>query len=132
MKEYTIFGLVIILVILSIFIGFSINGNFAFVGEYAFISFPQQVISSWRGETERLTMLQYLHWILLTIAHILMLIMPFLYYRNKSSKVLVYIPMFYLLMQLWLLNIFGFILVPFIIVWIIILVLRKVSAMSKR
>lgn len=130
MKERIIVALIVIQVLLSLFTGFRINGNFAFVGEYAFISFPHQMISSWRGHSEGLTLLQYLHWALLLISHLLMLMLPVMYYRNWSSKVLIYIPLLNLLMQFWLLNIFAVILVPFIIVWIISVILFKLPSTS--
>lgn len=124
MKTNITLALIVILALLSLFTGFSINGNFAFVSEYAFVSLPQQINSSWQGRTESLSWLQYVHWVLLIISHLLMVLLPYAYYRQKSIRLLIWIPLFYLVMQLWLLTFLAIILMPFVIVWAISLIFQ--------
>ena len=125
MKNILIYALLIILIVLSLFTGLSINGNFSYLYEFAFVSFPEIIISNWHSHRDSLNIFQYIHWMLTVIAHIGVIILHFIYFKFKSRKLLIYIPLAFLVMQFFILAIFIFILIPFAIVWLIALVLSS-------
>jgi hypothetical protein len=127
MKKTLILALLIFLVILSLFTGISINNNFVFLYDYTFVAIPKLIFQNYHGEVERLSIFRYIHWILLLLAHIGVISLPFFYLtlRKKFKKLLVYLPLIFLVLQFFVLAVFEFILIPFAIVWLIALKISR-------
>lgn len=125
LKINTITAMLTLLVILSLFTGLSINGLFVFLYHYAFIAIPEILILSIKRGSCSLNLLRYIHWILTVFSHITIVLLPFMYYKSNSRRVLIIFPLIFLVLQLWLLNIFGFVLIPFVVVWIVVLYLSR-------
>ena len=123
MKKTIGYLLLIILAVQSLFTGYSINNQFEFLYEYAFVSMPGVLASP--KYLPNLSILQIVHWIFLVIAYICMVILPIIYYFRKSYKLVIYVPLFFLVSQFISLTIFSVVLIPFIVVWIITLILLK-------
>jgi hypothetical protein len=124
MRKIIIVALLTLMVILSLFSGFSINGVFAFLYDYAFVSIPDQIMRISKG-LDPLSPIQYIHWILTVFSHITIVLLPFIYYKYNSRRALIIFPIIFLLLQVWLLNIVSFVLIPFIVVWIFVLYLSS-------
>lgn len=120
-----ILTLLVLMVLLSLFTGYSINGNFAFLYGYAFVDFPERILRNLQRSSWSINFAEIIQGILLITSHIAMILLPLLYYKYKSKKLLIIIPLVFLLAQLSFLTIFGIILIPFVVVWIAVLYLSK-------
>ncbi|MGY3055620.1 hypothetical protein ACVWYG_003841 [Pedobacter sp. UYEF25] len=123
MKKTIGYLLLVILAVQSLFTGYSINRQFEFLYESAFVGIPGILLSS-HGATN-LSTYHIVHWVFLVIAHICMIILPIIYHFHKSYKLVIYVPLVFLILQFLSLAFFGIILIPFIVVWIVALILLK-------
>lgn len=123
MKNINITVLLLLLSLLSLFTGISINNNFSFLYEYTFIDGPQMVYRAIELNSVAWGMITHL--MFLIIVHLTVLFLPLLYYKTKSSKLLFYVPLAFIICQFFTLAIFIFILIPFIIIWILVMLLAK-------
>ncbi|MGY3055539.1 hypothetical protein ACVWYG_003760 [Pedobacter sp. UYEF25] len=73
MKERTLYLLLAVMVLLSIFTGFSINNNFSYLYSYAFVSFPEILLSS--HGSANLNIFSLIHWVFLVLSHISMFLL---------------------------------------------------------
>lgn len=123
MKNITITILLILLALLSLFTGFSINNRFSFLYQYPFIDGPEMFYGDILRGTVKWAML--IHWLFLFITNLGIIALPFIYMKRYGKKLVFYIPLLFLICEFFYLAIFIFILVPFVILWLIILVIIK-------
>lgn len=95
----------------------------AYLYDYAFVAIPTLIIQRYQGIVEELDLIEYIHWMLLVLAHIGVAVLPLLYFKYESKKMLIFVPLFYLVLQLLILTFIGLVLVPFAIVWVVVLFL---------
>ncbi|MNK38098.1 hypothetical protein D3C87_566820 [compost metagenome] len=125
MRKKIIFVLLIVMVLMSLFTAYAINGNFVFLYSYAFVDFPERVLRSLQRSSGSINVIEIIQGGVLIVSHIGMILLPMLYYKYESKKVLIIIPLVFLFAQLSFLTIFGIILIPFAVIWFIVLYLYK-------
>lgn len=105
--------LIILMLLLSLFVGIPINGQWATLYGFEFISIPEMI----RYET--LNYLQIFIWIILLLSHIGLLLLLFIIHEPYFKRLLIYLPILFIL-SFTALDFFNlFFLIPFIVVWII-------------
>ena len=118
--------LLILMIILSVAIGVPING-----GEKGWASlwgaeFSGPVSAIFESGLAEFTYAQFILWVLLLIAHIGIVALPFLTRRSYFNLLLVSAPLAFILIYIIYASLFiAILLVPFIIVWIIALIIRE-------
>lgn len=125
MRKKIILVLLIVMVIMSLFTAYAINGNFVFLYSYAFVDFPERVLKSLQRSSGSVNVVEIIQGGILIVSHIAMILLPILYYKYKSKKILIIIPVVFLFAQLSFLTIFGIILIPFAVIWFVVLYLSK-------
>ena len=118
MKNIKIRILLILMLLLSLFSGISINGNWGFVYQFEFIDFLQ---------LNEIRFRDMLFCIIVIISHVGTAILPFFVEKKYFKKMLFYFPLIYLLGYLFLRPEFLILLIPFIILWVVTITSAKKS-----
>jgi len=113
------------LALLGLITGISINGVWSFSYQFTFISGPEMFYWDWVNHRASLRSATVL--LLVFISQIAILVLPFISYRNINiRKWAVYIPLVYIIAQILVWSFLSFVLIPFIVVWIgLLLYLKK-------
>lgn len=118
MKNIKIRIWLVVLAILSLISGISINGKWGFVYQFTFISGPDMIIRDIREDPINLRFLIF--WLLAFLSHVVLLILPFIPYKKINiTKWALYVPLIFIITQMlavWLY--LAFIFIPFLAVWI--------------
>lgn len=112
--------LLIVMIVLSLFSGISINQNWAFVFQFEFFDYPEILKDGLEDNVRNIIL-----WIIILLAHIGIVMLPFLTKSHHFNKLLLWFPLVYLLGYVFLSAEFVFLLIPFIIIWGITLRLSK-------
>lgn len=118
MKHITLRVLLIIMILLSFFSGITINGVSGAIYTYEFISLPQML-------SHQLSYLQLFLWIVIIIAHIGIVLLPFLVEKSFFKKMLLICPATFLAAYVILIVPYFILLMPFLIFWLISLQIAK-------
>jgi len=105
--------LLIVMILLSLFIGMSINRNWFFIYQLEFIDYPE-ILKDGREDNVRNIIL----WVIILLSHIGIIILPFLTKSRLFSKLLLWFPLIYLLSYVFFRAEVVFLLIPFIIIWV--------------
>jgi hypothetical protein len=118
--------LLILMIILSVAVGIPING-----GDKGWLSlwgpeFSYPVSMIIKSGTSTFSLPEIILWIMLLIAHIGVISLPFLTHKSYFNSLLIGAPLAFILIFIVFASIFIIIvLIPFIIVWIVALLSRK-------
>jgi hypothetical protein len=110
--------LLIVMILLSLFTGMSINRNWFFIFQFEFIDYPDIIKAGHSNMRDNLL------WGILLLAHFGIFSLPFLTKVVYFKKLLLWFPIIYLLGYVFLRAEFIILLIPFIILWVITLRLR--------
>ncbi|QNR83023.1 hypothetical protein H9N25_13660 [Pedobacter riviphilus] len=116
MKNTKTIILLVLMILLSLFSGISINRNWGFIYQFEFIDFLQLREREFKD---------YLIWGIIIVSHVGIISLPFLVKTSYFKKVLLYFPLVYLLGYLLLEAGFFMLLIPFMIVWIVTIVYHR-------
>ncbi|SFA39583.1 hypothetical protein SAMN04488511_101476 [Pedobacter suwonensis] len=105
--------LLIVMILLSLFIGMSINRNWFFIYQLEFIDYPE-ILKDGREDNVRNIIL----WVIILLSHMGIIILPFLTKSHLFSKSLLWFPLIYLLSYVFFRAEVVFLLIPFIIIWV--------------
>lgn len=118
--------LLILMIVLSVAVGIPING-----GDKGWLSlwgpeFSYPVSTIFKTGTSTFTSSEFILWIMLLIAHIGVISLPFLTQKSYFNTLLIGAPLAFIIIFILLASILIIVvLIPFIIVWIIALLSRK-------
>jgi len=116
MKNTKTIILLVLMILLSLFSGISINRNWGFIYQFEFIDFLQLRERGFKD---------FLIWGIVILSHIGIISLPFLVNSIYFKKMLLYFPLIYLLGYLFLEAGFFMLLIPFMIVWIVTMVYHR-------
>ncbi|WP_231424239.1 MULTISPECIES: hypothetical protein [Pedobacter] len=116
MKPTKTIILLILMVLLSLFSGISINGNWGFIYQFEFIDFLQ---------LRKTGIKDFLIWGIIIVSHIGIISLPFLANNSNFKKMLFYFPLVYLLGYLFIEAGFFILLIPFMILWIVTIIYHR-------
>jgi hypothetical protein len=104
--------LTFLMILLSLFVGIPLNGNWSLLCQFEFVDFPAVIgtSASW---------IQIVLWVGLLLSHSGIFLLPFLERNRFFNKMLVYAPIVFLLCFTLLEFLFLFLLLPFIFCWVI-------------
>ncbi|MCX2584398.1 hypothetical protein [Pedobacter sp. MR22-3] len=114
----------IVLVTLSLFSGISINSNWFFIYQFEFIDYPKIIVA------DNAKIVKILLWAVVVLAHLGIISLPFITKTTYYNKILFWAPLIYLLGYVFLRAEFIVLLIPFIIIWLIIMRVTQRSAIS--
>ena|GEM_PF-1775007 len=100
------------MILLSLFSGISINKNWSFVYQFEFIDFLK---------LHETSLIDTLVWCAILLSHIGIIILPFCIGNKYFKKMLWYFPLIFLVGFLILEAGFFILLIPFMIIWLIVL-----------
>lgn len=126
MKNNKITVLLIILALLSLFTGIRINGEYGFLYQYTFRGAP--VMFYYDMLYNKMGWPRIIHWVLLFSTNLALLILPFIYDKMKNRNVIIYIPLLFAVLASIHLSLFSFILIPFMTIWVILIIVKKVES----
>jgi len=106
--------LLTVLILLSLFFGVSINGQWAFLYQFEFVDMPKMA--------ETATPFKIAMWIGMLLSHVGIFMLPFITGKPYFRKTLLIFPLAYLLFTALLSFGFIFLLIPFFILWIVTLI----------
>jgi hypothetical protein len=108
----------VLLILLSLIGGFSINGSWSFLYEFEFVEMPRLF------STGQQTMGDIIAWTLMLVAHCGITALPFITQKRYFRGIVISAPLLFILVYVAMATIFALLfLLPFIIVWIVALVL---------
>jgi len=116
MKNIRIKILLVLMIVLSLFMGISINGNWGFLYQFEFFDFLQLHEKGFKD---------YVLWGIIILSHIGIICLPFMVEKNYFRRILVYFPLIYWLGYLFLEAGYFILLIPFAAVWIVLLLYFK-------
>lgn len=117
----------LILALLSLFTGISINGEWSFVYQNTFFFFHStDMMYKDIVNHQQLEWCFLIFWLITFLSQITLFLFPFIFDKIDIKKWIFYIPLIFVLSQMFFWSIFAFILIPLIIVWLCLLFyLRK-------
>jgi len=113
--------LLMVMIALSLFAGMSINQNWFFTYQFEFIDYPAIIRAGHSNMRDNLL------WGILLLAHFGIFSLPFLINGRYFKKLLLWLPIIYLLAYLLFQGEFIILLIPFIIIWLITIKVAKRS-----
>ncbi len=125
MKDRKITSLLVILGLISLSTGIRINGEYSFLYQYTFFTAPKMFYFD--IIRHQLSWLMFIHWILQFTTNVALLLLPFIHNKLKNRKLIIYIPLLFGILASWYLTLFAFILVPYLILWIILIIVNRIN-----
>lgn len=123
MKNSTFRFWLFMLVLLSLFSGLSLNGQWSSSYSYTFISGPDLIIRSINSHS--FDWVLFLQWLLIIASQLIIVAFPFLFTKLHSFKVWFFVvPFVFLLSQVTLYGPLMVIFIPFFILWLILLFIK--------
>ncbi|WP_025146809.1 hypothetical protein [Pedobacter jeongneungensis] len=119
MKNLNIRLLLIIMILLSFFSGFPLNGGWNLVYRFEFQGYPE-IIKSYP-----IVYRDVFFWGIIVLSHIGIVLLPFVVEQKYFKKMLLCCPLTYLLGYIVLVTPYFIILIPFMIIWIVTMSVTK-------